>query len=141
MLPPDIFFADTGTTKGRGAFAYRDFHQGEIVERAPVVILLTPFDELPLPLKMIVFDWGLLTDSEPCSALSLGYGAMYNHDNPANMQYRADKTNSLLIYSALRDIREGEELTVNYDDAIGATEAERAEWFKQFGMEPLTSAA
>ena len=48
IFPPDIYVKDTGTEKGRGAFAARRFDKGEVVEECPVIILYKPFkDEQP----------------------------------------------------------------------------------------------
>jgi tRNA-specific adenosine deaminase 3 len=49
----DVYIKDTGTIKGCGAFANRDFAEGEIVEQCPVIILLRPFEQLPPRLKTV----------------------------------------------------------------------------------------
>jgi len=74
---PDVYVKDTGTKKGRGAFAAKNFKKGDLVEECPVIILLRPIDQLPPRLKIMVFNWGNLTNSPPSNALSLGFGSMY----------------------------------------------------------------
>lgn len=139
ILPPDVYVADTGTSKGRGVFANRDFLKGEIVERAPVVILLRPFDQLPPRLQPLLFNWGSLTHAAPCSAIALGFGSIYNHDNPSNMQFAADVESSLLIYTTVRAIKKHEELTVNYNSGDGSNTSDGNRWFDQFGITPIVS--
>jgi hypothetical protein len=114
---------DTGTAKGRGVFAARAYSAGEIVEVAPVIPLAAPFKQIPRELQLIVFTW-----KDKKVAMSLGYGSMYNHDNPANLSYEADFDNDTIEYIAERDIAEGEELTINYN-SDGAAEWPDDGWF------------
>jgi hypothetical protein len=37
LKPPSVYVKDTGTAKGRGVFALRDFTAGEVIELCPVV--------------------------------------------------------------------------------------------------------
>jgi len=138
ISPADVYIKDTGTIKGRGVFAGKAFSAGELVEACPVIVLLRPLDELPPRIKTIVFSWGSLTDTAPSNALSLGYGSLYNHDNPANLRYEAVPDNEALHYIAVRDIKKDEELTVNYNAGGGAPSSDNDSWFKQRGIELLT---
>lgn len=135
---PDVYVKDTGTVKGRGAFAQRDFAAGEIVEECPVIILLRPYEQLPLRLKTMVFNWGNLAKTSPCHALALGFGSMYNHDNPASLRYEADTENDAMRYIAARAIKEDEELTINYNASSGGHESEEDTWFQQHQIEVLS---
>jgi SET domain-containing protein len=131
---PDIYIKDTGTIKGRGAFAKRDFAEGDIVEQAPVIILLRPFEQLPPRLKTIVFNWGNLANTTPSHALSLGFGSLYNHDNPANLRYEAAPDQEAINYIAVRAIKKDEELTINYNAGGGSHMSDKDTWFKQHGI-------
>lgn len=52
-------------------------------------------------------------------AVALGYGSLFNHDNPASLRYEADPGNLSLRFIATRDIAAGEELTINYNAPQG----------------------
>ena len=97
--------------KGRGVFARRFIREHTTIERVPVLIL--PEHTMwhrdgTSPLSEYVFHW-----SGGQLALALGYGSLYNHsDHPnARCEDRAPRTK---VYTALRDIAAGEEITINY---------------------------
>ena len=97
---------------GFGVFATRDIKKGEVVEECPVIF----FRQKELDgtnLKRYSF---ASTDSN-ISFLAMGYGGMYNNSqDDANVIYyeNADKKPRIQDYVALRDIKEGEELTIQY---------------------------
>lgn len=97
--------------KGRGVFATRPIRSGELIERVPVLVL--PVRELeegaPPRLAAYCFQWGRDT-----IALALGYGSLYNHSFRPNARYE-DVGPQTKLFSALRDIAAGEEITVNYN--------------------------
>ena len=88
-------------------------------------------------IKTIIFNWGSLTESEPSNALVLGYGSIYNHDNPANMMYKGVMDNHSIEYIAARDIKKDEELTVNYNNAGGSHISKEDNWFEQHKIERI----
>ena len=55
------------------------------------------------------FLWG-----EGTVALALGYGSLYNHSFAPNARYD-DEGRQVKVYSAIRDIAAGEEITINYN--------------------------
>lgn len=126
---PDLMVRDTGSPKGRGVFACRAIQAGEIIEECPVVLIDAPFGDLPAEVKKIVFNWTVLSGCSPGNALALGNGSLYNHDNPANMRYEADAGKQVLRFTAIRNIREGEELTVNYNAVGGGATWHDDNWF------------
>ncbi len=98
--------------KGRGVFATRPFRAGEEIERVPVLVM--PADVLALgpdssPLPDYCFVWGVQT-----VALALGYGSLYNHSFDPNARYD-DIGRQTKVFTAIRDIAAGEEITVNYN--------------------------
>jgi hypothetical protein len=128
----DIVVKDTGTPRGRGVFANKAFVKGEVVEICPVIVLSTPYSELIEELRLIVFQW--IREKPPkrnVQALVLGYGSLYNHANPSNMRWEADRPALVIRYVADRDIGNGEELTINYNSAGGGTTSESDWWFEQ----------
>ncbi|MDR3638614.1 MAG: SET domain-containing protein [Isosphaeraceae bacterium] len=98
--------------KGRGVFARRAIAEGEVIERVPVVLLAA--DEIRdrdgwIGLASYCFLW-----DTGRYALALGYGSLYNHSYQPNARY--DDTGRMTkIFTALRDIAPGEEITVNYN--------------------------
>jgi len=63
--------------KSRGVFACRLIHDGEVIERVPVLVL--PVGETrtanqPTRMSGYCFEWGRGT-----VAVALGYGSLYNH--------------------------------------------------------------
>lgn len=132
--PPALYVADTGTARGKGVFAKRAFASGEVVEIAPVLVLKTEHDDLPELLKTYVFDWATLAGVPRAQGVALGYGSMYNHSSPANLRYEADGRESLMRYIAARDIRAGEELTINYNAVGGVHEWPDNNWFERMDI-------
>jgi hypothetical protein len=129
LEPARAYLQDTGTPKGRGVFAQCDFASGTIVEECPVMLLTMAFGLLPPQVQRVVFNWGVLAKTDDCTALALGYGSLYNHDNPANMRYVANPANGTLRFIAVRDIRAGEELTINYNAIGGDATWHDDNWF------------
>lgn len=110
---------------GRGVFARRDIAAGEIFERAPV--LLIPRAQVFGPgeaaqraarISWYVFSW--INTRRDYVALALGYGSIYNHSETPNARYRMHLPD-VMEFFALRPIRAGEEITVDYhgDDGHG----------------------
>lgn len=90
--------------------ARSQFARGEIVEVCPVLQLgseVTAIDAL----RDVVFE---LNRSRDAWALVLGYGSLYGHSDEPNMQYAYDKKNKQMIFTAVRNVQLGEELTINY---------------------------
>jgi hypothetical protein len=102
-----------------------------------VIIIQASFAELPKEMKEIVFNWGLKARPGNPSAVVLGYGSLYNHENPANMRYESDPQKNVIRFIAVRDIAVGEELTINYNAVGGGAEWEDNNWFERMNVEPL----
>jgi SET domain len=137
IYPADICVKDTGTVKGRGVYALRDFAEGEVVEQCPVIILLRPYDQLPPRIQTIVFNWGNLAKTTPSFALALGFGSLYNHANPANLRYEAVPEDSTIHFIAVCAIQKDEELTINYNAGGGSHVSQEDTWFKQHNIVPI----
>lgn len=133
ITPPAAFVKDTGTAKGRGVFAARDFAADEVVEIAPVILFARKdFVGVPKPLKHVIFNWNwLVGQKDDRQAIALGFGSLYNHANPANMRYEADATLPAMRFVAVRDIAAGEELTINYNAHGGGHTWDDNQWFER----------
>ncbi|NKC11404.1 MAG: SET domain-containing protein-lysine N-methyltransferase [Gammaproteobacteria bacterium] len=102
--------------KGRGVFAREDIKKGTEIERVPVLVLEVKAlydNEYDSRILSYVFDWGKDT-----VALALGYGSLYNHSFKPNARYD-DEGRMTKIYSAVRNIKAGEEITINYNGEPG----------------------
>ncbi len=96
----------------RGLIATRDIKKNEVLERCPIVLIDhrvdTAFDNTIL--NRYCFEW-----TKSHSALLLGYGSLYNHSYTPNVRYHFVYTTKEIFFRALRPIKEGEELFVNYN--------------------------
>jgi SET domain-containing protein len=97
--------------KGRGVFARQAIAKGTVIEKVPVMVIpnsafvgakANPFR------RKIFFEWG-----ESTVAMVLGYGPIYNHSYMPNACY--EHGTMTMTYRALRDIADGEEITINYN--------------------------
>ena len=122
---------------GLGVFTRMRLEQGDIVETSPMILIETPYNRLETSLQLRVFAWGKLTKNDDTPfALALGFGSLYNHANPANLQYCADGENNLMTFKAVRTILEGEQLTINYNGTNGAHTSVEDSWFKTANIVP-----
>jgi uncharacterized protein len=128
-----LYVENTGTIRGRGVFAAKSFSKGELVEVAPVIVF-TSACQLPRIFADVAYSW----DAET-KAIALGYGSLYNHDNPANLSYQADASARVIRYKAIRDIKLNEELTINYSAALGRCDRREDDWFEKHGVAKLSS--
>jgi len=137
VTSPSVYVKDTGTPKGRGVFALRAFGAGEVVEVCPVVVLSALRKALPVEFQDRVFHWEWRPDGNGSSALALGYGSLYNHNNPSNMRYEVDLQTLTLRFIAVRDIGADEELTINYSGVGGAAASSDDWWFEEKNFKPV----
>lgn len=132
---PDVMVADTRSARGRGVFAARDFHAGELIEASPIVRIDAEYGQLPAELQRMVF--AMRGSGGRAHALALGYGCLYNGANPACMRFEVDSDAGVVRFLAVRDIRRGEELTINYSAADGGPASEGDDWFVDHGIVPV----
>jgi uncharacterized protein len=113
------------TEKGRGVFATRRIAAGRLIEEAPVVVI--PNDELPyldrIALQDYYFLWG---PDDRAGAIAFGLCSICNHSVEPNCEQIRRYDTQTMCLVALRDIDEGEELTINYN---GSQEDDRPLWF------------
>jgi SET domain-containing protein len=140
QITPSLgYIKHTNTAKGRGVFASRLIRSGELIEACPVIWLSEKPAGLPANIKTVAFNWSRLADMPGVSAVALGYGSMYNHDNPANARYGASDDGECLVISAVRDIAQDEEITINYNAAMGDPTSTVDCWFERAGITPFSS--
>ncbi len=114
--------------KGRGVFALKDFKAGEIVESCPV-INITPKERKRLEktiFNFYIYPWR----STRSGCLALGYGSIYNHSFNPNADWKQNfKTNSM-VYRAIKPIKKGEEVLVNYNGEPDDMTPIPTDWFE-----------
>ncbi|SES16200.1 SET domain-containing protein [Salipaludibacillus aurantiacus] len=98
------------TEKGRGVFTLKSFKKGEIIEKAPVIII--PKSELRAIMTTVLVDYFFQWGRE--GAIALGYGSLYNHSYKPNAVFILNREDNCILFRALRDIAPGEEVTINY---------------------------
>ena len=99
--------------KGRGVFTKNDILANTIIETAPVIILSETDRKKVEETKLFfyIFEWG--KDAKQ-GILALGYVSMYNHSSPSNCEYEMDYKAQTISVISMRDIKAGEEITINY---------------------------
>lgn len=115
---------------GRGVFAKEDFKNGETIESC-LVFVLPQRDYLAVKttaLRDYYFMWGKNT-----AAICFGYGSMYNHSYHPNAAYKKLTKDQIIEFIAVKDIKIGEEITVNYN--YGDPDDNRKLWIKSIKPE------
>jgi SET domain-containing protein len=124
MILPILFIAPT-TDRGRGVFTREPIAAGSIIEVAPVIVM-SAADREKIDQTLLhdyIFEWG--EDKSQC-CMALGYVPVYNHSYEANCEYEMDYEANTITIITVRDIREGEELCINYNGDWNDT---RLVWF------------
>lgn|SRR3990167_3678637 len=98
--------------KGRGVFLDEDvITKGALVHEAPIIEL--DEREHNLVKQTELFNYTFNWRNKGC-AVALGLGSLFNDSPFPNLSYQKDYANRKLIFKAIRDIRKGEELLIDY---------------------------
>ena len=112
MRNPNLYFA-TSSLGGRGVFTTSSIKKDEIIEICPVIVMQP--GEIETLDKTTLYDYYFLWGDEGTQcAVALGYGSLYNHFCPSNADYVMDFDEHTIDIFAARDIKAGEEITINY---------------------------
>ena len=111
--------------RGRGVFAKTSIKAGVVIEIAPVIVMNAKDRKLldQTLLHDYIFEWG---DSKKECCMALGYVSLYNHSYEANCVYEMDFKKQEISIKAVRNLREGEQLFINYN---GESNSEAPVWF------------
>ncbi len=120
-------FVFVGRSKafGRGVFTEKAIKAETIIETAPVIVM-SPKDRKLIDetsLHNYIFEWG--NDRKEC-CMALGFVPLYNHSYKSNCEYEMDYKKQLITVKAVRNIRAGEQLFINYN---GEPNNETPVWF------------
>lgn len=125
MILP-ILFVQTTLNKGRGVFTTKKIAAGTLLEESPVIVM-SAGDRILLDKTLLhdyIFEWG--NDKDKC-CMALGYVPIYNHSYTSNCEYYMDFQEDTIQVKAIREIKAGEELTINYN---GDWDDDKKIWFE-----------
>jgi SET domain-containing protein len=110
-----IYIARSRIVKaGRGVFAARAIKKDEIIETCPV-ILVPKNDVSNLKNSILVEYYFYFGKNDRLLAVALGFGSVYNHSYKPNATYKKVWGDKTIVFIAMRTIKKGEEITVNYN--------------------------
>ena len=110
----DIVQVKESSLHGKGVFAARDIKKGELLVVSHMA-LIDVNDNLPEVLATLQFPWD---DQYDAICLS-GAGSFFNHSSlPSAEISDRDFTNLVQKFVAKVDIKEGEEITIFYNEAF-----------------------
>ena len=99
---------------GNGVFTSEPIQAHTIVEVSPVVVM-SQSDRMLLDRTLLhdyIFEWG--GKKKQC-CMALGYIPLYNHSYNSNCEYEMEYDKKVISVRAVKDIKEGEELFINYN--------------------------
>lgn len=99
-----------------GVFAADNIEKHEILEEAPFTEI--PLEETNNAPTCNAYTYWL---NDKAMLLGFGYSGLYNHSFENNADYKVDKVNETITHYAIRDIKKGEEITINYGEANANT--------------------
>ena len=99
---------------GRGVFARNEIKKGELIEISPVLIFSREQRKQLDKARLILFDY-YFSWKENQGAFALGFGSLYNHSFKPNAIFLKDYKEKSITFKAIKDIRKGEEIFVNYN--------------------------
>lgn len=112
MEHSELIFVKRVRGKGRGVFARSEIRKGTLIEQVPVISV--PLGQIVGGKKNPFLSHYCFVRTASTYAVALGYGSLYNHSFAPNARY-ADAPASTMRFTAIRDIKAGEEITVNYN--------------------------
>jgi SET domain-containing protein len=111
--------------KGRGVFAETRIRCGEVIDSSPVIAF--PKSQWKYINKTVLhhycYFWGETFED---GAVVLGLGSLYNHSYEPNAMYVHHLDELTMDYVAIKDIEQGEEITINYN---GSPDDRSPVWF------------
>jgi SET domain-containing protein len=107
-------FVTASDEKGRGVFTSHELKKNTVIEIAPVIVM-SKKDRTFLDQTLLhdyIFEWG---DKQNQCCMALGYVPLYNHSYRSNCEYEMNFKKQIITIKTIRAIKEGEELTINYN--------------------------
>lgn len=110
---PGLYVAPT-SSRGRGVFTAEAIEADSVIEVCPVIVL--PAKDFTCIHESYLHDYYFVWEGENVTALALGYGSLYNHEENSNADYEMDFESETIRIIAQRDIAPGEEICIDYTD-------------------------
>lgn len=114
--PKKIKIADV-KGKGRGVIATENIFKGEVIEYCPIIPIsnneVSFFKNESENIKYYyLFQYAI---NRHC--IMLGYGSIYNHSKypNADVDYDVREPKNYLLFEAIKDIKPGEEISIDYE--------------------------
>lgn len=119
-------FIDETPGKGRGVFTREELPPMKVIEISSVLVMDAAARKLldQTTLHDYIFEWGINEDQ---CCVAWGYVSMYNHSYEANCEYFMDFEKDVISIKTVREIMQGEELTINYN---GNWDDKKPVWFE-----------
>lgn len=114
------------TGKGKGVFTKEKIAAHTLIEESPVIVMNAP-ERILLDKTLLhdyIFEWG--NDKSQCG-MALGFVPIYNHSYASNCEYFMDFGEEIIQIKTVREIKAGEELTINYN---GDWNDKKKVWFE-----------
>ena len=125
MAKYELHIGETNN-KGRGIFTTGAIAADTIIETSPVIVMSAD-DRVNLDKTLLhdyIFEWQ--PEGKEMCCMALGWVPLYNHAYLSNCEYCMDYDNQTIFIQTVRDIKPGEELTINYN---GDWNDETKVWF------------
>ena len=115
--------------KGRGLFAKRRIKEGTVIDNAHFILI--PYSDYDLLDDTIIGNYCHIWDdpNRPPgfdAALCMSFCEFINHSFDPNVRYQYDYDTQTIEWIAIKDIKKGQELKVNYN---GFVEDKSPVWF------------
>jgi hypothetical protein len=110
----NYLFINQTKSKGKGVFTNENIAADKIIEDAPVIVMSVE-DRVNLDKTLLhdyIFAWGEKKDQ---CCVALGFVSMYNHSYQSNCEYFMDFKEETIQIKTVKNIKAGEELTINYN--------------------------
>jgi hypothetical protein len=120
-----VVISDT-SGKGRGIFARKAIKATTVIETSPVIVMSNEDRKLldKTLLHDYIFEWQ--PGGKEMCCMALGLIPIYNHSYRSNCEYFMNYDEETMYIQAVRDIKKGEELTINYN---GEWNEKKKVWF------------
>lgn len=112
MSNDQIYIAESPIS-GRGVFANQRFETNEVIEFCPMLIL--PEKDVSLIDQTQLWNYYFIWNEKEI-ALALGFGSLYNHSDTPNAQQERFIEEKIMAIKAMKTIKQGEEILINYGD-------------------------
>ncbi len=100
----------------RGVFAASEFRKGDWIEIAPFIPVSSEQFSL-LKGTSLHYSYFMTGREDFPAVIGLGLASLYNHGSPAHASYNIDMEQQVIRFRATRQIKAGEEITINYNGA------------------------